>query len=214
MDDILTFLLASDNLPFIISGSILLAILILEVIGLLVGLSMFHHDVDFEADLNGNGIPDYLEAEAGLMGWFNPGHVPLMVFLVLFSTIFTVIGYGAQWVYSGLTGSLAPMLLSVPLVTAATLPFVRWGTMAFARIMPRDITNAVTLESLSGLSGPLVVGPASKDVAGQVRITDDYGTHHYLFVFSDGDENIAIGENVVLLGPHREKSYAYVVRKI
>lgn len=214
MDDTTTFLTASGNLPFIVSGCVLAAILIVEIFGLLIGLSMFHHDVDMTADLDGNGIPDYLEGDVGILGWANPGHVPFMAFLVIFSTAFTVLGYGSQWVYAGISGSLAHMLLSVPLVSALALPVTRWGTIGFSKIMPRDITTAVITESLTGLPGVVNVGPVCKDVSGKARFTDNYGTDHNLFVFADGDENIDVGENVVLLGPHREKSYAHLVRKI
>ncbi len=212
MDDITNFLTASGNLPFIISGSILAAIFIIEMAGLLLGLSIFHSDVDITADLDGNGIPDYLEGDVGLLGWFNPGHVPVMAFAVIFCTMFTVLGYGAQAVYNTLSGNFAPLLVSIPVVGVMALATSRWGSMVLARVAPKDITTAVTLESLVGNVGVVNVGPVSKDVAGIARFTDPHGTDHNLCVFTDDDTNIAVGENAVLIGPHREKSYAYLVR--
>lgn len=215
MDDTITFLTASGNLPFIISGSLMLAIMIMEFFGLLIGMSLFSHDVDMSADLDGNGIPDYLEGgHGGAIDWLNPGHVPLMAFVVIYATFFTVIGFGLQSVFAGLTGHLAPLLLSIPVVIAITLPFSRWGSLMLARVMPRDLTTAVSVESLVGLSGVVNVGPVSRETSGMARFTDNHGTDHNLFVFNTEDTNIDVGENVVLLGPHREKSYAHLVRKI
>jgi hypothetical protein len=214
MDNISTFLLAQANTPFLVSACLLGAILVLEIIGLILGFSSFHHDIDFSADLNGNGIPDYLEVDSHILGWFNPGSVPVMIFLVIFSTVFTILGYSAQWVYEGLTGAYAPMLLSCPIVFSLTLPFVRWGSIVAAQLMPRDITSAVSLESLSNLSGPIVVGPVSNTQSGSIRVTDQYGTDHYVYVFADGEENIDVGETAVLTGPHRSINHAHMVRKI
>lgn len=214
MDTIYTFFLAPNNVPFLVSACLLGAILVLEIIGLVLGFSSFHHDVDFSADHNGNGIPDYLEVDSHILGWFNPGSVPVMIYLVIFSTVFTILGYSAQWVYEGVTGTYAPMLLSCPVVFSLTLPFVRWGSMLAAQVMPKDITHAVSLESLANLSGPIVVGPVTNTQSGSIRVTDKYGTDHYVYVFAEGEENIDVGETAVLTGPHRSIGYAYMVRKI
>lgn len=214
MDNIIGFLTASGNLPFIISGCLLAAIFIIEIVGLLIGLSMFHSDVDFTADLDGNGIPDYLEVDAGVLGWFNPGNVPIMAFVVIFSTMFTILGYASQWAFTGLTGHFAPMLLSVPIVGVMALATSRWGSLMLARVAPKDVTLAVTLDSLVGEVGIVNMGPVTKVDTGIARFTDKHGTSHNIFINVDSDENIAVGESVVLLGPHREKSYVYMARKI
>jgi hypothetical protein len=214
MNDLILFITDPANLPFMVTGCLLAAIFLVEIIGLILGLSIFHSDVDFTADLNNNGIPDYLEVDGGFFNWINPGHVPAMVFIVIFSTVFTALGYSAQWAYSGFSGSLAPLGLSIPVVTALTLPFVRWGSTAFSRIMPQDITSAVTIESLTGQVGVLVMGPATSEVSGSLRVTDQHGQDHYIFVFATGDENIDVGESAVLIGPNSKNSYAFNVRKI
>jgi len=214
MDNISTFLFAADNVPFLASACVLAAILSLEIIGVVLGFSSLHHDVDFTADLDGNGIPDYLEGHSGFAGWFNPGSVPLMIFLVIFSTTFTVLGYLGQWVYEGLTTSLAPLVLSVPVVFALTLPLVRWGTIAVGHVMPKDESNAVTLASLTGSVGTIVVGPITNTQVGSIRVADQFGTDHHLYVFAEGDVNIDVGETAVLIGPHKVLEYAHMVRKI
>ena len=87
MENIYSLLTAEYNTPYIISGALLCSILIVEMIGLVVGYSsFFENDIDFTADLNGNGIPDYLEADLGFADWINPGRAPTMILLVVFSS--------------------------------------------------------------------------------------------------------------------------------
>ena len=216
MDSVDTFFLNPSNLPFIVSGCTLAAILILEIFGLFIGMStMLQSHIMGHIDANGNGIPDHLEAQGfSLFSWLNPGRVPFMVMMVIFSTVFTVVGFGTQWMFLGATSHYAPMILSVPIVLAITLPITRSGTNAIAKIIPRDETNAITLESLTGDQGWVIIGPISSKVSGSVRITDKYGTDHYLTAFSEGDAILECRDTVILVGPHPTLNYAYVVRKI
>ena len=176
---------------------------------------MLHSHVAGGTDTNGNVIPDHLEAHGfSLFSWLNPGQVPLMVMVVIFSTIFTVVGFGGQWLFLGATGHLAPLLLSIPVVLAITLPITRSGTNTIAKIIPKDETNAITLESLTGDQGWVIIGPITSNVSGSVRITDKYGTDHYLTAFSEDDAILECRDTVILVGPHPTKFYAFIVSKI
>lgn len=217
--DIMDFLTAGPNLPFLISGCVVLALLILGIISTLVGVGndLFHvsGEIDFTLDANGNGIPDYLEVGNGsFVSWVNPGHVPSTIFIILFSGIYSILGYSAQWIFDGVTGVLAPGLLAAPIVMAITLPMVRGSSAAIAPILPRDETNAISVSTLIGSSGVLTAGPIGPDEFGIARFTDDHGTDHNLLVCGESEEAIANGSQVVLLGPHREREIAFIVRKI
>jgi len=211
------FLTSGPNLAFLVTGCIVLALLITGVVSLALGAGFdaLHHSIDFNADLNGNGIPDHLEmGHFNLMGWFNPGHVPSTIFLILFCGIFSILGYSGQWIFLSSTGSLAPWLLAVPVALLMTLPSVRGSTMLLAPLVPKDETNAILLESLVGFPGVVTAGPIGFNDFGMARFSDDYGTDHMLMVSSESEEVIATGSSVVLLGQHRERQYAYIVRKI
>jgi hypothetical protein len=216
MEQIISFLVAGPNLPFLIAACLVAAIAILELLSSLVGHShiMLDSDIDFTADLNGNGIPDYLEMDsAGLFGWLNPGHVPSIVFLLMFAGVFALFGFTGQWVFQGLTGMLIPMLVAGPIAATATLPVVRQASIVIVKILPQDETSAISTESLIGRIGVVNVGPISDKEWGFARFTDQYGTDHQLLVRNEGNEYIANGESVVLLEIASEASDGFVVRK-
>lgn len=172
-------------------------------------------DIDFTLDANGNGIPDYLEMGHGsFLGWVNPGHVPSTIFIILFCGIYGILGYSAQWIYIGLMSDLAPRLVAGPIILAMTLPVVRALSVAIAPLLPKDETNAIKVETLIGISGVLTAGPVGLNDFGIARFTDDHGTDHNLVVCGESEEVIANGSPVVLLGPHREREIAFIVRKI
>jgi hypothetical protein len=217
--DIMDFITAGPNLAFLIAGCIVVALLALALVSAMVGVGhdLLHigGDIDFSADLNGNGIPDYLELHHfSLTTWLNPGHIPSTVFTILFCGIYSIVGFSSQWIYDGLTGALAPGLLATPLVAALVLPLVRGSSEAIAPLIPRDESSAISVDTLVGSSGVITAGPIGPDDFGMARFTDQHGTDHNLMVCGDGEEYIANGAAVVLIGPHKHRDIAFVVRKI
>lgn len=218
MDDITNFLVAGPNLPFLVTGCLVLATLVIELMMLVIGYSIMlgHGDIDFTLDADGNGIPDYLEhGSPDFFSWINPGHLPSSMLIVVFCGVFSLLGFSGQWIYNGLTHGLAPMLLTVPIVIAGTLPFVRGASIGIAKAMPSESTSAISLSDLVGEIGVLTAGPVKgQGDFGMARFTDKHGMDHQLMVSVNDDTIIANGESVVLMGPHPDNAIAYVVRKI
>lgn len=217
--DILNFLTASPNTAFLVAGCIVLALLVLGIVSLMIGVGseLFHFsgDIDFTLDANGNGIPDYLEIPPShIMGWINPGQVPSTIFIILFCGTLSITGYSLQWIYLDLFTKLASGMLAVPIAVAITLPVVSYLSATIAPFLPKDETNAVSLDSLIGSSGKLTAGPINSNIGGIARFTDFFGTDHNLVVYGETQEDIDNGSPVVLLRPHQEHVIAYVVRKI
>ena len=217
--DMLNFITAAENTAFLIAGCIVIALLILGMISIIFGIGhdLFQVDaeIDFTLDANGNGVPDYLEAgHSSIFLWVNPGHVPSTVFIILFSGIYSILGYSAQWIYNGIASGLLPALLVGPVVLACTLPIVRSLSASIAPLLPKDETSAIKVESLIGSSGILTAGPTGPVDFGIARFTDNFGTDHNLVVCSESNEHIATGSQVVLLGPHKDREIAFIVRKI
>jgi hypothetical protein len=132
----------------------------------------------------------------------------------VFCGILAIIGYSIQWIASGVLGSLLNPFLIVPIAVALTLPVTRVVGSKIAAILPKDETNAVSVESLVGLGGVVTAGPISSTQFGMARFTDKWGTDHQLLVCGEDDTNIAQNDQVVLLHPHREREIAFVVRKL
>lgn len=128
--DIQQFIFVDTNLPFLIAGCIVLAIAILELTATVFGMSSLSHSdstIDFGADLNGNGIPDYLEGgSVGIFHWANPSQIPLMIFLLVFNAIFSLMGFSIQWIYQEAFGLLIPVMIVLPITIAISFPLVRW----------------------------------------------------------------------------------------
>lgn len=196
----------------------MVGLFLLELIMMVIGHSLMlaHADVDLTLDLDGNGIPDYLEHGHGHFGdFFNPGHIPTTMFIVVFTSLLSLIGYTGQWLLLGNYGWLAPGMIAVPIALVPTLALTRWITVGLARIMPQDETNAIMVESLSGEVGIITAGPFSgKNDFGMARFTDRHGVDHTLMVSSADDTIIENGNQVVLVGPHPDKAIAFIVRKI
>lgn len=218
MRGITDFLVAGPNTVFLIAGCIVAGLFLLELIMIIVGhsLMMTHGEVDMTLDLDGNGIPDYLEHSDFQLGDFlNPGHVPTTMFVVIFCGALSVLGFSGQWFLLGSYGFLAPALLAVPIALVPTLALTRWATVGISKVMPQDETNAISLESLSGEVGILTAGPVTgPNDFGMARFTDKHGIDHRIMVGGVDDSVIENGSNVVLVGPHPDKAIAYVVRKI
>jgi len=217
MLDITGFLVAGPNLPFLVAGCVVLALLLIELVMLTVGQSMmlFDSSLDLNLDLDGNGIPDHLETGWGLSGLLNPGHLPSTLFLVVFCGLFSLIGVSAQWTWFRSMGEMAPVFLSVPVTLVPTLALTRWFSVGLARVMPQVETNAVTLESLAGQLGVLTVGPIKGlEDKGMARFTDDHGVDHTVLVMSHDGSEISILDPVILSTPHPTNPIAFYVRKI
>ena len=207
----MAFLTAPQNLAFLIAGILVMAIFIIEFLGTMVGFSLSHLGPDFHIDLDHDGTPDHLEG-ASLMGWLNPGGVPFMIFITLGVTIFAIIGYAIQAVTWSYTAYLLSGLIIGPISFLLMLICVRPLTRWVNKILPREESSDVSLNSLIGETGVVTVGPVTKGQFGFIRVRDKFGTDHSIQVEASNDEVFAIGSEVQLVGPHPTNLYAYLIR--
>jgi membrane protein implicated in regulation of membrane protease activity len=171
---------APANLPFSVALLVMLMIGAVEALGL--GASAAHLDVG--ADVDGGD----------LLGWLGVGQVPLLILLVVFLAIFGLAGLAIQQ----FAGPL-PLWIATPAAAAAALPLTGLGSRGLARIMPRDETTAVSLDSLVGRKGTITVGTARRGSPAQARVSDVHGQVHYVMVEPYDDSHaIAEGETVRL----------------
>jgi membrane protein implicated in regulation of membrane protease activity len=177
----LDFIVASENLPF--SAALLLMLMIgaVEAVGL--GASAAHLELDADAD-------------AGhLLGWLGVGEVPLLMLLVVLLAWFGTVGLGLQQAI----GPISPWIASGA-AFAAALPLTGFTARGLARIMPRDETTAVSLDTLVGKRATVTVGVARRGSPAQARVRDVHGQVHYVMIEPCGDsEAVATGETVLLV---------------
>ncbi len=178
----LDIIAAPANLPFSVALLVMLMIGAVEALGL--GASAVHLDVG--ADVDGGG---------DLLGWLGVGQVPLLILLVVFLALFGLAGLAIQQ----FAGPL-PLLIATPAAAAAALPLTGLGARGLARIMPRDETTAISLDSLVGKKGTITVGTARRGSPAQARVRDVHGQSHYVMIEPNGDADaVAEGGTVLLI---------------
>jgi Protein of unknown function (DUF1449) len=173
-----------ETLPFGVAVALIVAIALLEGLGMLVALS----PSNVLDDLLPHAVP-----ESGLdrvLGWLHLGRVPALVLLLLFLLGYALFGYALQKVAFNLLGGFLPAWVAGLLAVPPGLATVRGLGSLVAHIIPRDETSAVSEQSLVGRGGVVSAGAARRGLAAQARVRDAYGRLHYLMVEPDLDDEV------------------------
>jgi hypothetical protein len=184
----------AENLPFGIAFALIVAIALLEGIGLMVAMS--------PSNLIDHWLPD-IDHDSGLdrvLGWLHIGRVPSLVIILLFLTGYAVFGYSLQLVSHGLIGHYLPAWAAGLLAVPAGFTTVRGLGALVAHIIPRDESSAVSTQSLLGRAAVISAGQARQGLAAQARVRDAHGRTHYLLVEPDlADEVFEEGSELLLV---------------
>ena len=176
------------NLPFSAALAVMMLIGVAEAIGL--GASAAHVDLGTDASPD---VPD-------LLAWLGVGRVPLLILLVVFLTVFGLLGLTIQQLATGVGGGPLSLWIAVPAAIVGALPLTGIGSRALARVIPRDETTAVSLDSLVGKRGSITIGTARRGSPAQARVRDAFGQVHYVMVEPQNEEcPIGQGETVLLI---------------
>lgn len=216
-------LLAPGNGPFVVALLVMLGLTVVELVALLTGVGVNDLVDDYviaQAGLEGAGESmsglDATVPETGvvgrLLGWLYVGRVPVLMILVVFLSVFALVGLTGQTLLRGGLGHALPGLLAAPLALVVSLPMVRACVAGLARMLPRDETSAVDPATFIGRTAQIVGGVARPGLAAQARLVDQFGTEHYLLVEPDLDaETIPQGTRVLIVRPLGGGRYAAIV---
>ena len=186
------FWLAGENLPFLGAGFLLVVLMILQF----SGLTDFAPDLDsdMDGDVDGAGVAD------GLLSFLGLGRLPLMIWLALLLLMFMLIGFAGQQIVQGLTGMLLSPWLATPAAAFAALPVTAILARPLGRIMPKDETTAVSIDSLVGRFAVLDVGTAKKGSPARAKVLDIHGHPHFVMVEPDNEgQQFTSGEKLLLV---------------
>jgi hypothetical protein len=182
MLDIIT---APENLIFSSALCLMLLIGLVEALGLGVA----------GGDLEG------LDGDNSMLAWLGMGPLPLSIALIVLLGTFGLAGLAAQQVaaaWSGQPLSALPAALGALLIA---LPATRLLGGALAKCLPADETTAVSLGSLVGRRGRIVLGTASADLPARARVRDAFGHSHYVMVAPHlPEEALGEGDEILLVG--------------
>lgn len=179
--------------PFVAAILLVVVLGVFEVIGLIsVGMGMS----DFAEWLShSDTLP-----ETAFTNWLIVRGLPLSIAVVLYLTCFGTAGIAVQQVSSLLTG--APLPVAVAVVSSLFVAWVgfrvggRWMSPLFA-----DNSQAVSADSLIGLTGSIVDPRCARGKPAEVQVRDIHGMPHMLMVvpLDESDEFVA-GDRVTLVG--------------
>ncbi len=173
-----------ETFPFGVSFALIVAIALIEGVGMLLSLS--------PSNLIDHALPD-IHGDSGfdrVLGWLHIGKVPMLVSLVLFLAGYTVFGYAMQMIAHGLFGAYLPSWIAGTVAVAPGMATARGLGTLVAHIVPRDETSAVSETTLIGRAGVISAGAARRGLAAQARVRDSFGRTHYLMIEPDIDDEV------------------------
>ena len=188
---------APQNLPFIIALALVVLLAAGQVLMLLVGgmVSIGGSGVDADFDLDADIAPWSVALD-----WLGVGKLPFSVLFSLWATGFGLSGLTIQAIAKTQSGAFLPAITASGIALLVSLPFLKVGGLILKPLIPRDETEAVTLETLVGREAEIVVGIARRGRPTQARVSDEWGTTHYVLVEPENDEeSFAAGSKVLLL---------------
>lgn len=186
MQQAIEFLTSAANLPFAVALVLMLLIGLVEAAG-----------------LSGLTAPVDVDAGDGWLTWLGLGTVPLLIVFVVFLALFGTAGLIVQQIAVALSGMPLPWSLASIAAAGAAMPLTGASAKGLARILPRDETTAVFLESLVGRVGRITTGTAQQGSPARARVEDRHGQAHFVMVEpANAGQTFQEGETVILV--HRD----------
>ena len=185
--------LVAETSPFLVATLVMLSIGVVEGLGLMIGASPSQW-LDHWLHVPEDGVFE------SVLGWLHVGRVPFLALIVIFLATFAVVGFALNLVIHGLFGMYVPAVIGAPVSLVASLPVVRIAGGALGRVIPRDETSAVSIDSLVGRIATVVSGNARAGYPAQARVSTEHGQTLYVMVEPDSAEAIfSSGEDVLLV---------------
>ncbi len=202
--------LTPQGLPFTIALLVMGGLLAMEILALLLGAGMNHAVDQFvieQSGVPGLGANEGIDAASGVdsmsafgrvLAWLYVGRVPVLMLLILLLCSFGLIGLSVQTLLLYLSGSMLPAVIAAPLVFFAALPPTRLCAAVLFRFLPNDETSAIDRSEFVGACALVTGGDARSGLPAQARLTDRYGTDHYVLVEPIDEQILKNGSRVRL----------------
>lgn len=186
-------LIAPASLPF------MAAILIIVLIGVIEGMAMLA-GISFSGWLDSVSLDGVDGAADSWLGWLHVGKVPVLVLLVILLTAFAMIGLVFNATVHTVLGIYPYPVLSVVVAFLGSVPVVRMVGTGIARIIPKDESSAVLLETLVGHVAVVVSGTARTNYPAEARVKNEQGQTFYVRVEPEMETaEFKAGESVLLV---------------
>lgn len=195
--------------PFTAALTLMGLIALAEIVGALIGvmpsalLDSLLPDFDPDSGLDAEALALQQEPGTGLLnsflGWLCVGRVPVLILLIAFLVSFGVTGWVVQGVALQLIGTpVWTWLAAIPALVVA-IPATRWLGLALSKIMPKEETEASSVEGFVGRIATVAAATARKGMPAEAKLTDGFGQTHYVRVEPDGEDVFEPGAEVLLV---------------
>jgi hypothetical protein len=191
---------ASETAPFAVALGLTLAIMLIELAGLLFGAqpsaALDSALPDFDADVDGIELGPLSQS----LSWLSFGKLPALVVIILLTCSFGLIGFAGQELMRRVVGfALDPWLASIPAAIGAAW-VTRHVGLALARVMPKEETDAVSTKAFVGRVATVFRGIAAPGAPAEAKLTDIHGKTHYVLIEPDeGEASMPEGSEVVII---------------
>ncbi len=188
------FLFLDTNAAYGIAFAIVLMLAILEIAGLLIGLTPSEL---VEQTFSGVSAPESL---SGLLGWFFLNKLPFSIWLIIFLTVFSISGYTSNFLAVKAMGQTLPSLISHSIALVFSFMAIRIAGTHLGKFLSERESSAVSSSSFSGQIASITLGKATFKNPAEAVLTDQYRQKHYIMVMPCSEEEyFTQGDNVVLV---------------
>lgn len=196
-------LIHPSNIVFSIALLLCLFIGMLEVILLLFGgsssfIDQFLPDSLTDADHADVSIDQPENLFTQLLEWLYLGKVPLLVWLIIFLTVYALTGLIIQDIFFNVTEHYLSAWIIAPACLFLSMPIVRFSAALISKIIPKDETTAIHSDDLIGRTAHIVLGEARPNSPAQAKVKDQFGQTHYVLVEPEQDIVFQQGQDVIL----------------
>jgi hypothetical protein len=207
------FYILTDNLPFTVALAIVSLLSLIEGVAFLIGFGLINFldsllpDIDFNIDGPKLTDPGIISKT---LSFLRIKKIPVIILFVTFLMSFGVSGLMLQVILLKVLGTtMNGLLLTIPAIILG-IAITKGFSEVIARLMPKDETDAETLNSFIGKVAIITLGVAKPNHPAQCKLKDKKGTTHYLMVMPDKDQEIQTGEKVLFV--KYEEPYFYGIK--
>ncbi len=193
-----------SNLFFSVSLCLMLLLGVFECLLLILGastqgfLDQFIPDglgeaksLAIDLDVEQNFVMQFLD-------WLYLGRIPVLVWLIIFLTVYAVFGFAVQAAFFAFTQHYLPIWIAAPACLFLCMPLVRVSAALISKILPQDETTAIHSDELIGRTALIILGEAKKNYPAQAKVLDQFGQTHYVLVEPELDMIFSQGQEVIL----------------
>lgn len=192
------FLFNDANFWFSVAIGVVIVLFIIEFIGLVLGVSVLGvfddiSDVDADVDMPADSM-------TSLASWLSLDKLPLMIWVVIFLTIFGICGYLTNYIYAQLMSAMTPAWLSIAAsLVAAVILTARFGVF-ISRVLPKSESSALEDDDYIGTTANITIGIARQGNPAEAKFTDKFSQPHYVLVEPfEADEQFNQGDRIILV---------------